>query len=286
MIAPAFDGHAAWRAWAEAGGQRLAARHRLDQALPGACGPEGWPGLCRLCDRVVDFQLAGVDPAAPNLRESLLCPGCGLNARVRAGLWLLDDALESDGTGTGARVYLTEQASRAFVWAQRRYAHAHGSEYVEDPVRRGHLSAWLASVGGQGEVRFGDVTALHFGDATLDGIASFDVLEHVPDHRRALAEFARVLRPGGHLVLTAPFLDHAAEGVLRARLGPDGQVEHLLEPEYHGDPVSGGVLCFHHFGWDLLGQVRAAGFAHAEMVLPWDPAGGWPIGLWTLRARR
>lgn len=41
--------------------------------------------------------------------------------------------------------------------------------------------------------------------ASVDGILNTEVLEHVPDPRRLLAEFARVLKPGGALVLTAPF---------------------------------------------------------------------------------
>ena len=34
---------------------------------------------------------------------------------------------------------------------------------------------------------------------------------------------------------------------------------HLLEPECHGDPIDGGVLYFHHFGWDVLKVHNARG---------------------------
>jgi SAM-dependent methyltransferase len=40
-------------------------------------------------------------------------------------------------------------------------------------------------------------TGLPFGDATFDLVYSCKVLPHVPDIRAALAEVARVLRPGG-----------------------------------------------------------------------------------------
>ena len=56
------------------------------------------------------------------------------------------------------------------------------------------------------QVQFEDVTRLSFADASRDLVVSFDVLEHVPDYRQALREFARVLAPGGALVLTAPFV--------------------------------------------------------------------------------
>jgi SAM-dependent methyltransferase len=52
-----------------------------------------------------------------------------------------------------------------------------------------------------------DVQALPFRDGAFDAIKATEVLEHVPDVGRALAECRRVLRPGGHLVITVPFLE-------------------------------------------------------------------------------
>ena len=50
----------------------------------------------------------------------------------------------------------------------------------------------------------GDATAMPFGDAAFDRVIAAEVLEHVPADRRALAEIARVLRPGGLLAVTVP----------------------------------------------------------------------------------
>ena len=47
----------------------------------------------------------------------------------------------------------------------------------------------------------GSVTALPFPDATFDVAYSFKVLAHVPDIRGAIAEMARVVRPGGIVVV-------------------------------------------------------------------------------------
>jgi ubiquinone/menaquinone biosynthesis C-methylase UbiE len=46
-----------------------------------------------------------------------------------------------------------------------------------------------------------DLRFLPFADETFDAVASFKVLAHVPKPERAVAELARVLKPGGHLVL-------------------------------------------------------------------------------------
>lgn len=50
----------------------------------------------------------------------------------------------------------------------------------------------------------GDATNLPFEPATFDAVLSTQVLEHVPDPHAAVAQIARVLKPGGRVVLTAP----------------------------------------------------------------------------------
>jgi SAM-dependent methyltransferase len=52
-----------------------------------------------------------------------------------------------------------------------------------------------------------DVQALPFRAGAFDAVKATELLEHVPDVGRALAECRRVLRPGGHLVITVPFLE-------------------------------------------------------------------------------
>ncbi len=52
------------------------------------------------------------------------------------------------------------------------------------------------------DVRRGTLEALPIDDATLDAVTCVLVLHHLPAPERALAEAARVLRPGGRLLLT------------------------------------------------------------------------------------
>jgi len=53
---------------------------------------------------------------------------------------------------------------------------------------------------------YGDAAALPFGDATFDAVALLEVIEHLERCDLALAEVDRVLRPGGVLLCSVPFL--------------------------------------------------------------------------------
>jgi SAM-dependent methyltransferase len=56
----------------------------------------------------------------------------------------------------------------------------------------------------RGSVLQADVTELPFADESFDAVVLGEVLEHVPDDTGAVAEVARVLRPGGVLVISVP----------------------------------------------------------------------------------
>lgn len=236
-------------------------------------------GYCVLCARQSRF-LGQVAPG--DFREGLHCVRCRCNARQRAAATVLLQQLRDAPRAT---VYITEQASSMFVALRKRVGRLLGSEF-SGWRKRVRLTLWLLRYYRLASwVRREDVTALRFDDASLDGVVTLDVLEHVPDYRQALREFARVLRPGGMLVLTVPFYDQPGNDQV-ARIAADGSVEHLGTPEFHGDPLSGGVPCFHHFGWQLVADLRAAGFADAAAVRVQDAQQGLPMGLWVLQAIR
>lgn len=52
---------------------------------------------------------------------------------------------------------------------------------------------------------------LPFSDASFDSVLCTEVLEHVPEPLQALYEIARVLKPGGVLLLTVPFSEQLHE---------------------------------------------------------------------------
>jgi SAM-dependent methyltransferase len=283
VSAEAFGSHEDWKRYRAAHQTGLREQARDDALLLQALTADGLQGQCVLCDKPRRFRAPGASEQSPvSLRESLACEGCNANARQRATAQVLFDS-----TAIGrANVYITEQASDIYLQLARHCRRLTGSEFVRDWRRRLRLMLWLLRRGRPQWLRVEDVTVLSFDDGAFDAILSLDVLEHVPDYTQALAEFARVLRPGGVLVFTVPFYDARAESTVLARIGADGSIEHLQPPEYHGDPVSSGALCFHHFGWNLLDAMRSAGFSTSEALRFRDPERGIPQAQWILRGRR
>lgn len=89
----------------------------------------------------------------------------------------------------------------------------------------------------------GDAYALPFADDSFDAVIAAEVLEHLPEDERAMAELFRVLRPGGLLAVTVP------------RWGPE-KVCWALSDAYH--EVEGGHVRIYR-GDDLTRRLERAG---------------------------
>jgi GT2 family glycosyltransferase len=219
-------------------------------------------GFCVPCNKtvsfLVDMQSGGQRHEhgwTPNWRERLECPVCRMNNRQRLIASLLKQELSN---AQDKQVYLMEQVTPIYNWASTTFINHRifGSEYL------GHKYAGGTVVKG---IRHEDVENLSFADGQLDLIISNDVFEHVPNPARAFAECARVLKTGGVMLATIPFHSENDISVVRARLS-NGQLEHILLPAFHGNPVSAdGSLVFTDLGWDLLGTMKEAGFSEVAV---------------------
>ena len=109
---------------------------------------------------------------------------------------LLDQALPS----SGGRLFLDTGCGTGnnLLHLQERRLRAVGIDLSEDAIRFCRTRAVPA-------VR-ASVDALPFASGSFDGVTSFDVIYHtgVKDDRAALAEMARVLMPGGLLLVRVP----------------------------------------------------------------------------------
>jgi SAM-dependent methyltransferase len=241
---------------------------------PGGCEPFTHSGACVVCGGISTFRTEFVSnhrdalgAPIPNWREGQIC-ACGLNCRMRSCYHLLTQAF---GLNAKAALYCTEQTTRLFRRIRQIFPGAVGSEYLGQGIPLGAMN--------RNGVRNEDITRLTFADASLDCIFSLDVMEHVPDYKAGFREMGRCLKPGGKLLLTAPFHPTLDKTVVRASVRSDGTLEHHLPPVYHGDPINPkGVLCFNDFGWDMMDDLRAAGFPDATVFVVTTPHFGY-VGL-------
>ncbi|MDG0980800.1 MAG: methyltransferase domain-containing protein [Halieaceae bacterium] len=272
-----------------------AKRYAAEKALASTKQEFSVPGWCYLCQKEVKFAV-GYEHSfqwegelMPNFREYLSCSCCGFGNRMRAIVHVLEQRLKLSG-----EVYITEQVTALYSLLKKRITNVVGSEYLGMPSQPGtgnipgttnpisakpklffarvkkklgltSGSKYVATVpefgmeNGSG-VRNESITKLTFDTNHFNVILSFDVLEHVPEYLDGFRECWRSLKPGGTLFFTVPFTG-LEKTITRARINSDGSITHILPAEYHGDPLKNeGCLCFHHFGWDMLGALRSIGF--------------------------
>lgn len=176
-------------------------------------------------------------------------------------------------------------AGRHAFECYRRGAHVVALDRNGAEIRE--VAAWFTAMKEAGEAPEGasatavegDALALPFPDGSFDAVIISEVMEHIPDDRRVLAEMVRVLRPGGRLAVTVP------------RYGPE-RLCWALSDVYH--QVEGGHIRIYRAD-ELLGRLRAAGLrpygthhAHALHAPYWwlkcllgvardGPDAAWPV---------
>ncbi len=99
-----------------------------------------------------------------------------------------DSALEI-GTGTG---YFSEMLSR----------HCRYTGIEIDPAS---CQQAISRLNGRGSVIEGDAQALPFPNASFSRVTALEVLEHVPDFRKAVSEIHRCLTPNGRVIISVPY---------------------------------------------------------------------------------
>jgi len=136
----------------------------------------------------------------------------------------------------------------------RRGAHVVALDLDEAELK--DVAGMFAAMREQGEVApdapaqavRGSAYALPFEDATFDRVVAAEVLEHLPQDERAMAELFRVLKPGGLIAVTVP------------RWGPE-LVCWALSSAYH--EVEGGHVRIYR-GSELRRRLTRAGLTPVD----------------------
>ena len=158
---------------------------------------------------------------------------------LRPGMTVLDL-----GCGEGRHAFEAYRRGARVVAVDRGAAEVKTTERWLGAIAR----AGEAPAGAAYEVVRGDLLALPFPDASVDRVIASEVLEHIPDDATAMAEIARVLRPGGTVAVTVP------------RYGPE-RVCWALSDAYHAN--EGGHIRIYR-GDVLHARLAAAGLVPGE----------------------
>lgn len=100
---------------------------------------------------------------------------------------------------------------------------------------------------------FADAAVLPFASESVDAVVILDVIEHLRNPREALKEISRVLKPGGRLILSMPFLypihdaphdyqRYTAHGLVRELGAVDMQLKEVT-PNLSAARTAGVIAC-------------------------------------------
>jgi SAM-dependent methyltransferase len=215
-------------------------------------------GFCPICAREVRFQARN-----PWYRDHLHCSGCGSIPRERALALVLERRFPG---WRRLAIHESSPAERGVSPKLARECPGYvGSQYFPG-------AAPGATVRG---FRNENLEALSFPDMAFDLTITLDVMEHVNQPDQVLREVRRTLKTGGAYLFTVPTYKQRLASERRAHYRPDGTVEHMAEPEYHGNPVddSGSLVTF-HYGYDFAELIAAWSGLGVEVTRFHDPFHG------------
>ena len=115
-----------------------------------------------------------------------------------------------------------------------------------------------------------DIVDIPEPDASFDAILCVEVLEHLPNPIQALAELARLLRPGGTLVLTAPFcaFTHFAPHFYQTGFSPYWYREHLPKLGFEIQELSPNGN-FSAYLTQEVGRIESMAQSYCNLALHW-----------------
>lgn len=230
----------------------------LDEPCP------AFRGYSYTAKKEVDFKMERMPNNRINWRETIVCPITGMINRWRATIQLFEQIHTSSRT---SKIYISEQVTPLYNFLKSSYPNLIGSEYLGPSFHPGEI---------KDGIRHEDLTRLSFEDNSLDHCLTLDCLEHMPNPIQAFTSIYNKLIPGGTLCWSVPFHGFQEKNTQRAKINERGEVVHLLSPCYHGDPMgSDGILCYHDYGWEMLDQVRGAGFRDVHALLYWSEKYGY-----------
>jgi SAM-dependent methyltransferase len=221
------------------------------------CGktPERWLYKPIISDELaVAWNLSPQQQKQFSLRESQFCPYCGNSARTRILAQAVMKSFPYKGV-TNLKDWVVKANNDKLSVAEinscgklhpilSKLTYLAYSEYPSAKLLP-RLYYMLK------RVRNEDITSLTYPDNSFDLVLHSEVLEHIPDVKKALQECRRILKPGGLCLFTVPYIPTRETRQCAARDKHTGNVIHLRHPSYHGLDQRADNLVWWEFGNDF-----------------------------------
>lgn len=203
----------------------------------------GWPphpGFCPVCESPVSvwqplIRQVGEDEYEKE-DEGRLCPTCGSMERTRH-FWLW---LQANSVLKSSPRFLHFAPE---LGLERRLRAILGKRYITTDLFMPNVDMKMS------------ITDIKLDDGSIDFIYCSNVLEHVPEDRKAMAELRRILAPGGKMIFQVPiggektYEDPAIQS-------PEDRTKHFGQADH-----------VRFYGRDVRTRLEEAGLAVEELIM-------------------
>jgi SAM-dependent methyltransferase len=209
-------------------------------------------GFCPICNRCEHFR-----SNSSWLRDFFHCEGCGSVPRERALMAVIEMFCPQWRTLT---IHESSPSQRATSLRLKRECPGYSESFYDPDIP-------LGTTHPERGFRCENLEKLTFSDASFDLVLTQDVFEHIFHPDRAIKEIERVLTPGGAYIMTVPIVMKSNASERRASIDANGNVVHLREAQYHGDPLNDrGILVTIDWGYDLLNYMNYHSSLQSAMI--------------------
>jgi SAM-dependent methyltransferase len=202
--------------------------------------PTSFRGFCPVCSEPTTF--VSTDPW---FRDHLRCDRCGSIPRERAVALVLRSVAHD---WRNMRVHECSPGGRGISAKIARECAAYiGTNYNPNFPLGAQVDQFRNE-------NFENQT---FPDAQFDLVLSLDVTEHLFNPAAAYRETFRTLKRGGTYVHTFPIDKWQTEAAVACAELHAGEIRHLREPEYHGNPIDErGSLVTFRYGYEIYQRIQ------------------------------
>ncbi len=214
--------------------------------------------FCNVCGRFKKIKILSA-----NFREDCTCKKCKSNSRKRhiAAILLHDINQNYDSKLTSLHDLPINLDFKIYNLENNGALH-NNLKQTKDYVSSEYFGDYREFGSNVNGVLNVDLMNTPFDSDSFNYIVSTEVFEHIPNPYKAFKETYRILIKGGSHIFTVPYIPNVNRDIVKAIMNSKNEIEYLMEPEYHGDPIRDeeGILVFTIFTNEMISKLENIGF--------------------------